>query len=158
MKQAVVAGERLKLGRFVLATNDTDLSADKLLEYYKGQGAVERGFRFLKDRDFRVSEVFLKKPERIEALAMVMVLSLFVYSYAEWKLREQMAKSGETVLSQLRKPTGRPTLKWVFFKYDNVTAIKLEDECRCHVEVANMNDELWKILRLLGPACEKYYL
>jgi hypothetical protein len=62
------------------------------------------------------------------------------------------------VLSQLRKPTGRPTLKWVFFKYDNVTAIKLEDECRCHVEVANMNDELWKILRLLGPACEKYYL
>jgi transposase len=114
MKKAVVAEERLKLGRFVLATNDTDLSADKLLEYYKGQGAVERGFRFLKDRDFRVSEVFLKKPERIEALAMVMVLSLFVYSFAEWKLREQMARKGETVLSQLRKPTGRPTLKWVF--------------------------------------------
>jgi len=157
MKQAVVDAEREKLGRFVLATNDTGLSADKLLEYYKGQGSVERGFRFLKDPKFRVSEVFLKKPERIEALAMVMVLSLFVYSYAEWKLREQLAQKRETVLSQLRKPTSRPTLKWVFFKYDNVVVIKLVDGNRCHVEVANMNDELWKILRLLGPACEKYY-
>lgn len=32
---------------------------------------------------------------------MVMVLSLFVYSYAEWKLRELLARNGETVLSQL---------------------------------------------------------
>lgn len=157
MKEDVVNGEREKLGRFILATNDTELSADKLLEYYKGQGTVERGFRFLKDRSFRVSEVFLKKPERIEALAMVMVLSLLVYSYAEWKLREQLAKNGETVLSQLRKPTSRPTLKWVFYKYDNVTVIKLEDKGLRHAEVANMKDELWKILRLLGPAYEKYY-
>lgn len=157
MKEDVVKGEREKLGRFILATNDTELSADKLLEYYKGQGTVERGFRFLKDRSFRVSEVFLKKPERIEALAMVMVLSLLVYSYAEWKLREQLAKNGETVLSQLRKPTSRPTLKWVFYKYDNVTVIKLEDKGLRHAEVANMKDELWKILRLLGPAYEKYY-
>lgn len=89
---------------------------------------------------------------------MVMVLALFVYSYAEWKLREQLMKEGETILSQLRKPTNRPTLKWVFFKYDNVTVIKLKHNGALHVEVANMNDELRKILQLLGPACEKYYL
>jgi transposase len=89
---------------------------------------------------------------------MVMVLSLFVYSYAEWKLREQLAKKGETVLSQLKKPTNRPTLKWIFYKYDNVTVVKLRDKGRCHTEVANMKDEHWKILRLLGPAYEKYYL
>jgi len=37
-----------KLGRFVLATNDINLDPDTLLSYYKGQQAVERGFRFLK--------------------------------------------------------------------------------------------------------------
>lgn len=56
-----VANERRKLGRFVLATNDLDLSPDTLLMYYKGQSAVERGFRFLKDKSFQVAEIFLKK-------------------------------------------------------------------------------------------------
>jgi len=36
---------------------------------------VERGFRFLKDRSFRVAEIYLKRPSRIQALAMVMELS-----------------------------------------------------------------------------------
>lgn len=62
---AVLAGERRILRRFVLATTDPALSADELLANYKGQGAVERGFRFLKDKSFRVAEVFLKKPSRI---------------------------------------------------------------------------------------------
>jgi hypothetical protein len=40
---------------------DPDLSPDALLEYYMGQGTIERGFRFLKDKSFRVAEIFLKK-------------------------------------------------------------------------------------------------
>ena len=63
----VLAEERRILGRFVLATNDLELPADELLANYKGQGAVERGFRFLKDKSFRVAEVFLKKISRIQA-------------------------------------------------------------------------------------------
>jgi len=43
----VLADERRILGRFVLATNDLELSADELLANYKGQSAVERGFRLL---------------------------------------------------------------------------------------------------------------
>ncbi len=41
-----------------------------LLDEYKSQQAVERGFRFLKSPDFLTS--FLKKTERIEALLMFM--------------------------------------------------------------------------------------
>jgi len=83
-----VEKERQKLGRFVLATNDTGISADKLLANYKGQGAVERGFRFLKDRSFRVAEVFLKKTSRIQALAMIRVPCLFIYSITGFRLRK----------------------------------------------------------------------
>ena len=108
---AVLAEERRILGRFVLATNDLELSADELLANYKGQGAVERGFRFLKDKSFRVAEVFLKKTSRIQALAMVMVLCLFIYALTEFQLRRELERTGETVTSQTKKQTQRPTLK-----------------------------------------------
>ena len=87
-KQAI-AQERKKLGRFVLATNNLDLTVDEILSYYKSQGNVERGFMFLKDKSFHVSEVYLKKESRIEALSMIMVLCLFLYSIAQWKLRSR---------------------------------------------------------------------
>lgn len=99
---AAIADERRKLGRFILATNDPTLSADTLLEYYKGQGVAERGFRFLKDKSFRVSEFFLKKNSRIQALAMIMVFCLFIYSMTEFRLRRELERSGQTVISQTK--------------------------------------------------------
>jgi transposase len=91
------------LGRFVLATNDPELSADTLLTYSKGQGSVEGGFRFLKDKSFRVAEIFLKKNSRIQALAMILVICLFIYSMTEFRLRRELARSNETVTSQTKK-------------------------------------------------------
>jgi len=81
------------------------LSADELLANYKRQGTVERGFRFLKDRSFRVAEVFLKKTWRIQALAMVKMLCLFIHSITEFRLRREPERSGETVTSQTKKQT-----------------------------------------------------
>jgi transposase len=63
-----------------------------MLQYYRDQNAVEKGFRFLKDKSFRVTEVYLKKEERIEALSMIMVLSLLFYSIAEWILRKTVER------------------------------------------------------------------
>ena len=84
-----------------------------MLENYKNQSKVERGFRFIKDKSFRVSEVYLKKPQRIEALSMIMVLTLMIYSVAEWKLRKKLKETGETIPDQLKKQTQKPTLKLV---------------------------------------------
>jgi transposase len=106
-----VAEAKSKLGMFILATNDLNLDPNTILSYYKGQQAVERCFRFLKNKSFRVAEVYLKKPERIEALAMIMVLTLTIYSIAEWMLRKRMRETGETIPNQLKKPTQKPTLK-----------------------------------------------
>lgn len=56
---------RLKVGMFILATNDTDsaeLTMAALLGHYKSQQKVERGFRLLKSPEFLTSSIFLKKP------------------------------------------------------------------------------------------------
>ena len=154
----VLAQERKKLGRFVLATNDVDLTVDEILSYYKSQGNVERGFMFLKDKSFHVSEVYLKKESRIEALSMIMVLCLFLYSIAQWKLRSRLKDTNKFVRNQVKKPTQGPTMKWVFFLFRRITELEITLDETVEKRVANMTDELWDILSLMGKECEKYYV
>jgi transposase len=71
---------------FILATNELDepqLSPHEVLQGYKGQVHAERGFRFLKDPQFLAAALYLKKPERIMALLMVMTVCLLVYTALE---------------------------------------------------------------------------
>ncbi len=149
--------EKSKLGRFILASNDMELCGDSILTYYKRQSTVERGFRFLKDNSFRVSDVYLKKTSRIQALAMIMVLTLLVYSIAEWMIRTKLQNEKETIPNQINKPTNRPTLKWIFQLFMNITVVKVVIEGKIRTEIANVNEIQTKILRLLGGKYEKYY-
>ena len=123
----------------MLASNDLDIDPEAMLNYYKGQQTVERGFRFLKDKSFHVSEVFLKKEERIEAMSMIMVLCLLIYSYAEWKLREKLKETGESVPNQLKKPTQKPTMRWVFQLFMRVTLIIVTDNQKVTSQQVNLN-------------------
>ena len=107
-----ISAQRTRCGRFILATNILDpahLSADDALREYKGQQGVERGFRFLKDPLFFASSVFLKSPQRVPALGMIMALCLLVYNLGQRKLRHALAQLAETIANQLGKPTATPT-------------------------------------------------
>jgi len=155
--EEAIANAKEKLGRFILATNDLTLNPDDLLAYYKGQGAVEQGFRFLKDKSFRIAAIFLKKPSRIQALAVIMVLCLFLFSLTEYRLRKKLKETGEFVLSQIKKLTQNPTLKWIFFKFRGVIEFKIRINNTEISRIGNMKPELAKIVSLLGASYEKYY-
>ena len=157
INEEILEKARHKLGRFILASNDTEIDPDTLLGYYKGQQSVERGFRFLKDKQFRVAEVYLKKEERIEALAMIMVLCLLVYSFAEWMIRKGLKQNGQFVPDQKGKPTQRPTLKWICFLFYGVAEVTVEIGNEVHREIANLKDYMIIVIRVLGKECEKYY-
>ena len=58
--------------------------------------------------------MYLKKPQRIMALIMVMTLSLLVYSLAEKHLRDALIKTDQTLPDQKGKPTQRITMRRVF--------------------------------------------
>lgn len=118
---------------------------------------MERGFRFLKDKCFHVSEVYLKKEERIESLCMIMVLSLLIYSFAEWRLREELDKTGQTIPNQLKKPTRKPTMRWVFEIFMGVTQSIAIAGGKIVKVVVKLNGTQTTILRLLGRECENYY-
>lgn len=160
LKEDAWIPERNALGKFVLVTNDLSLSAEELLTHYKKQDVVERGFRFLNDKSFAISDVYLKKVGRIEALGMMMVLMLAVYSLGEYKLRSRLKELDMNVLNQLKRPTSKPTLKWVLTFFDGVVESYRHDPVTdsVHFEgLLNMTDRCWDIVVLFGPGCEKYY-
>ncbi|KKG87642.1 transposase [Methanosarcina mazei] len=158
VNDAFVLKEMEKMGLFILASNDISLSPEEMLKYYKGQDNVEKGFRFLKSDTFSISKVYLKKKGRIEALTMIMVLCLMIYSIAEWKLRIKLETENETVPDQKGKPTKRPTMRWIFFKFQGITELISQKKGKMKSEILNMEEIHWKILSLMGEKYENIYL
>jgi transposase len=156
-EQNVIETETRQAGRFVLATNVlnvTQLSSDGMLREYKGQQSAERGFGFLKDPLFFTDSVFLKSPERVEALAMLMVLCLLVYTLAQRQLRFALKQSQSAIKNQLGKLTERPTLRWIFQCFQSVHLL-IGNGVK---QISNLTSERLGILRFFPDACRRYYL
>ena len=146
-----------KRSRFILATNQLDSGhypAQSLLTEYKQQQKVERGFRFFKDPLFFTSSVFVKKTQRVAALAFLMAVTLLIYTLAERKIRHNLQRNGETVLDQRQHPTSSPTFRWILQKFQGIHFVVLDGIEHLH----NLNDERVRIIRLLGPPACRYYL
>jgi transposase len=150
-------------GRFILATNDLDVSSisdENMLNEYKQQQKVEGGFRFLKDPWFMVDSIFLKSPKRIEALMMVMTLTLMVYNVAQHKLRKALKIQNETLPNQLNKPIQNPTMRWIFQLFEGVSIVQFYEQNNLkpvRSVISNLNAVRLKIIRLFGStACRLY--
>lgn len=127
-----------------------------LLEY-KAQSSTESGFKFIKDDTFEVSSLFLKKPERISALMMVMTLCLMVYSFAQYKLRMALLANEETIESQTGKPTNKPSMKCVYRLFMGISIIKLQLKDEVQELVSNVTDNLSKIIKYFGAYTMQIY-
>jgi transposase len=146
---------------YVLGTNidASEVRDAEVIAAYKGQAHVEGGFRFLKDPLFFVSSLFVKKPNRIEGLLMVMTLALLVYSVAQRRLRAQLATHQETVPNQINQPTTSPTLRWVFQVLEGIHRVRMTLQGQVHDLIEGLNDVQIKILRLFGnEVCRLYQI
>lgn len=143
-------------GKFIIATNELDdnkLSDKEVFMAYKGLSKVERGFRFLKDPQFVASSLFVKKPERVEALVFIMTLCLTVYAALEYRIREGLALQDEYIPNQLGKKVQNPTARWVFEVFTGIHLLYgLEKPI-----ILNIKEIHTKIIDLLGAKYRKYY-
>lgn len=154
---SVISAETRQAGRFVLATNVLDvkkLTNDQMLSKYKEQQSSERGFGFLKDPLFFTDSVFLKSPERIESLALLMGLCLLVYTLAQRHLRHTLNHSQLSLNNQLGKLTERPTLRWIFQCFQAVHLLIINGG----KQISNLTEERLWILRFFPDSCRSYYL
>ena len=157
LDEAAIEDKQTRLGRFILASNllnSERYSNDQLLLEYKAQQSAERGFRFLREPLFFTPSVFLKTPSRVAALALIMALSLLVYTLGQRLLRQNLAAKQATIRHQTGKSTSTPTLRWVFQMFQAVHLITLGNARH----ISNLTKERQHILSFLSPHCRKYYL
>lgn len=149
-----------KKGRFILASNEleqTKLPDADFLSEYKKQYKTEQGFAFIKGNAFEVSSVFLKKPSRIQALMAIMTLCLMVYSFAQHRLREALAQANETIPNQLKKPTSKPTMAWVYRLFQGIQIWLIPQDKGYAELVVNLNELTRRIIRYFGSTAERIY-
>lgn len=147
-------------GRFIISTNEldsTELPDTQLLAEYKNQSKVEKGFRFIKNNEFMLSSVYLKKASRIEALLMIMSFCLLVYNLGQYRIQKALEANRDTIPNQIKKPTDKPTLRWIFRLIDKISVVIYNIEGGTKVVVSNLCDISKKIIRYFGMEAMAIY-
>jgi transposase len=116
-------------GCFVLLTNVPTAgalahSARDILTVYKDQHGTEQNYGFLKDPVI-VNSLFLKKPERIEALGLVVLLALLIWRLMERTMRTYVETTNTPLTGWDKKATERPTSFMMVTKFAGVIVVKL---------------------------------
>jgi transposase len=146
-------------GFFVIATNDLEQNKFTLLqvlETYKSQQSVERGFRFLKSPEFLTVSFYLKSPGRIEALLCIMTMCLLIYCALEYKIRQELLKQNKYFPDQKKKNSQKPTARWIFFCFQGISVVITQDTGTIGA-ITNIMDRQLIILRILGLDYQNIY-
>jgi transposase len=125
----VIARKTQETGCFVLLTNvppagEMAHRAEDVLRAYKEQQGIEQNFAFLKD-PLIVNSLFLKKPERIEALGLVLLLALLLWRLMERSLRLHVETTGNALPGWDKKETAKPTTFMMMTKFAAVMVLKV---------------------------------
>jgi transposase len=113
-------------GWTVLATTlsaDTCTATEVLQAYQEQHTSVELGFRWIKN-PAAISPVWLEKPERIAALAMLTVVGLLVYSIIQRQVRLYLHTHDQQVPGN-KGTTTTPTAAVVLALFAQVALIQL---------------------------------
>jgi transposase len=113
-------------GWTVLATTvspETCTDAEILQAYQEQHTTVEPGFRWIKN-PAAIAPVWLEKPERIAALAMLTVLGLLVYSIIQRQVRLYL-RTHDQQLPGNKGMTARPTAAVVLALFAQVAQVQL---------------------------------
>jgi transposase len=131
-RKKAVERARAAAGCFVLLTNVSDSgemahSGAEVLAAYKEQHGIERNFGFLKD-PLIVNDLFLKRPDRIEALGFVLLVSLLAWSLMEHVMRAYLERTDTDIIGWDKKLTRRPTTFMMTTKFRGLLLARIGDE------------------------------
>ncbi|PIE01077.1 MAG: transposase [Acidobacteria bacterium] len=122
-----VARKRYEAGCFIILSNipqtgKNSMDAEGILRTYKGQYGVESDFAFLKD-PIIVNDTFLKKPQRIDALGMILIIALLVWRLMERSMRAWTQNTGKDLPGWDKKRTTKPTSFMMSKAFRNIQVV-----------------------------------
>jgi hypothetical protein len=108
----------------VPTAGDLAHSARDILTVYRDQHGTEQNYGFLKDPVI-VNSLFLKKPERIEALGLILLLALLRWRLMERAMRTYVDTTSTPWPGWDKQATERPTAFMMVTKFAGVIVLKL---------------------------------
>ena len=147
------AVENLKkeTGFFVLLCNvdregQKGYSSYDILRTYKDQYGIEQNFGFIKNTPI-VNSIFLKKAERIEVLALVLLLSLLIWRLIEYNMRRYVKEEDKDLPGWNKRRTAKPTSFMLMISFQYLMILKIGNHRRLNRPLSSKQLEY---LRALG--------
>ena len=114
----------------------TNVPADRMTvnqstQYYRDEWLVERGFHRFKKGQIPALPLFLRIPERIKGLMLLLTVALQVLTLMEFMARRELAKSNETISGLVpgnpKMKTNRPTAERMLSQFHNLNLLIQEE-------------------------------
>ncbi len=144
--------EMEKASCFVLISrmpDDEEITDEYILRTYKEQTVVERHFTFIKDPKI-VGPVYMKKPQRVEALAYVFLMALLVFSILQRRVRRAMQHEEEPLILHGNVKSFNPTGQRILQLLKHMMVIKMPDGSRQLPDNIPVPERLLRLLGLPG--------
>ncbi len=158
LKPTAIKQAANKDGIFPLVTN-TELEGVEVLKHYKNQPFLEKRFNTLKSV-LEVAPVFLKKPERVEAMLFLYIIALMLVALIERKIRKNMETQDITDLPILPQgmKTSKPTWSNIKFCFNSVImlSVLMEGEPTWKHQVKGISKHQQSVLKILDIEQTKY--
>jgi transposase len=148
--EALVPAEDVH-GWTVLATTvqpEVCTDAELLQAYQEQHITVEPGFRWIKN-PAAISPVWLEKPERIAALAMLTVVGLLVYAVIQRQVRLYLRDHDQQIPGN-KGPTATPTAAVVFALFASVMLVQFAVDNTTSLQVHGVQDQHLLICEAVG--------
>ena len=129
-----------------------ELNSEEVLRQYKDQSIVEIQFKLLKEPAV-ASTIFLKTPGRIDALMMLLNVSLLIRALIQYKVRKSISESKEEApkIGWNKSKTDKPTINLII---DILQRTNFEKAAENHYKYSFYNEmeefRVMTILDLLG--------
>lgn len=117
---------------YVTNTPENRLSLNKSTRYYRNEWLVERGFHRFKKGKIPALPLYLRIPERIKGLMLLLTIALQALTLIEFVARRELAEKNETLQGLVpglpKKEIARPTAERLLARFDNIHLIVEENE------------------------------
>jgi transposase len=118
LNESALEERRKTYGKNILFTDLSEWSAEEIAKTYNSKTVVESDFKVLKDRLFiPVKPFFSRKDPRLKAHIFICVLSLILYRYMQWKLKD-LNHSENQLNDELR------SMRLAFLKAEGSNSVK----------------------------------
>jgi transposase len=109
---------------YVTNVSENRMTLNQSSQYYRDEWLVERGFHRFKKGHIPALPLFLRIPERIKGLMLLLTIALQVLTLMEFVSRRELSKSDETISGLVpgnpKMKTSRPTAERLLSQFDNL--------------------------------------